>query len=327
MNEISIQTRNLPEGEILETNGLELKFHTFSATTDKEQLRPPRRVKVGLLQLSHPVPTTFPVSEQLHASHKLAERAITVAARTGVNIFCFPETWNMPFAFCARERLPWTEFAENAENGPTTKFLQDLARRNDMVMISSILERDQYDVFWNTAVIIDSSGEVLGKTRKNHIPLVEGVNESTYYKESTLGHPVFNTRYGKIVLYHGQASEPLWPIEARNAAIANSYFTCAINRVGTEVFPNELTVEDGNPVQANTGHFFGSSYVAAPNGSRSLGLSRIQPGLLVVELDLNLCRQVKDKWNFQMNMRLPLYAQLFTKASNQDYKQHIVGGK
>ena len=67
----------------------------------------------------------------------------------------------------------------------------------------------------------------------------------------------------------GALSEPLWGIEARNAAIANSYFTCAINRVGTESFPNEFTSGDGKPAHNEFGHFYGSSYVASPDGSRS----------------------------------------------------------
>ena len=61
----------------------------------------------------------------------------------------------------------------------------------------------------------------------------------------------------------------MWSIEARNAAIANSYFTCAINRVGTETFPNEFTSADGRPAHRDFGHFYGSSYVAAPDGSRT----------------------------------------------------------
>ena len=61
----------------------------------------------------------------------------------------------------------------------------------------------------------------------------------------------------------------MWGIEARNAAIANSYFTCAINRVGTETFPNEFTSADGRPAHKDFGHFYGSSYVAAPDGSRT----------------------------------------------------------
>jgi beta-ureidopropionase len=259
----------------------------------------------------------------------------------------------MPFAFCTREKLPWVEFAQNAENGPTTMFLKELAKRFNMVIISPILERDQFDVFWNTAVIIETNGEVLGKTRKNHIPRVGDFNESTYYMESTLGHPVFETTFGKVavnicygrhiplnwaafglngaeIVFNpsatvGALSEPLWGIEARNAAIANSYFTCGINRVGTEVFPNLFTSGDGGQPHKDFGHFYGSSYVAAPNGSRSPGLSRVRNGLLVVDLDLNLCRQVKDKWNFQMNMRLPLYAELFTRASKPSFKKQIVG--
>lgn len=64
-------------------------------------------------------------------------------------------------------------------------------------------------------------------------------------------------------------SEPLWGIEARNAAIANSYFTVAINRVGTEHFPNEFTSANGLSAHKDFGPFYGSSYAAAPDGSRT----------------------------------------------------------
>lgn len=67
----------------------------------------------------------------------------------------------------------------------------------------------------------------------------------------------------------GDLSEPLWGIEARNAAIANSYFTVAINRVGTEHFVNEFTSADGKPAHKDFGPFYGSSYVTAPNGHRT----------------------------------------------------------
>lgn len=48
---------------------------------------------------------------------------IETAAQAGAQIICLQEAWTMPFAFCTRERLPWTEFAESAETGPTTNFL------------------------------------------------------------------------------------------------------------------------------------------------------------------------------------------------------------
>jgi len=251
----------------------------------------------------------------------------------------------MPFAFCTREKHPWCEFAESAETGPTTLFLQEYAKRYNMVILSSILERDENhgDVLWNTCVVISNSGRVLGKTRKNHIPRVGDFNESTYYMESDMGHPVFQTAFGRIAVnicfgrHHPQnwmmygingaeivfnpsatvngLSEPFWFIEARNAAMANSYFTCAINRVGTEVFPNEFSSADGRPAHRDFGHFYGSSYVAAPDGSRTPGLSRTSDGLLVAELDLNLCRQIKDKWGFRVSSYL-----LYFRESFQDIR-------
>lgn len=60
------------------------------------------------------------------------------------------------------------------------------------MIISPILERDDVtDIIWNTAVVIDNRGKVLGKHRKNHIPRVGDFNESTYYMEGNTGHPVF----------------------------------------------------------------------------------------------------------------------------------------
>lgn len=287
----------------------------------------------------------------------------------------------MPFAFCTREKFPWCEFAEEAEKGPTTKMLAELAKAYNMVIVHSILERDveHGETIWNTAVVISNNGRYLGKHRKNHIPRVGDFNESTYYMEGNTGHPVFETEFGKIAInicygrHHpqnwmmfglngaeivfnpsatiGRLSEPLWSIEARNAAIANSYFTVAINRVGTEEFPNEYTSGDGRPAHKEFGPFYGSSYVAAPDGSRTpvsvmipdslikflskflnvidalQSLSRCQDGLLVTELDLNLCRQVKDFWGFRQTQRLPLYAESLQKASELDFKPQIIREK
>ena len=92
----------------------------------------------------------------------------------------------------------------------------------------------------------------------------------------------------------------MWGIEGRNAAIANCYFTCSINRVGTEVFPNAFTSGNGQPPHNDFGHFYGSSYIAAPDGTRTPGLSRNEDGILIAEVDLNLCRQIKDFWGFRV---------------------------
>lgn len=348
--------RELPELDLTvgATNPLNLELKGYSFSAELEGLRPPRRVRVGLIQNSIVLPTTEPIAAQRDALLSKIGQIIGVAHLNGVNIICMQEAWNMPFAFCTREKHPWCEFAESAENGPTTVFLQELAKRYNMVIVSSILERDEDhgDTIWNTCVVISNSGKVMGKSRKNHIPRVGDFNESTYYMEGNLGHPVFETQFGKIAInicygrHHpqnwmmygingaeivfnpsatvGGLSEPMWSIEARNAAIANSYFTCAINRVGTEVFPNEFSSADGRPAHRDFGHFYGSSYVAAPDGSRTPGLSRVNDGLLVAELDLNLCRQVKDKWGFRMTQRLDLYSRSLERAIQPDFKPQIV---
>lgn len=188
-----------------------------------------------------------------------------------------------------------------------------------MVIVNSVYERDQHNgTVHNTVNVINERGEHMGKHHKNHIPRTGDFNESTYYMEGQTGHPVFDTSFGKIaanICYGrhfpqnwmmfalngaeiivnpsatiGGLSEPIWPIEARNAAIANHCFTVAINRVGTETFPNEFTSGDGKPAHKDFGLFYGSSYVANPDGSRTPGLSRTQDGLLITEVDLNMCR-------------------------------------
>ncbi|NXA78251.1 BUP1 ureidopropionase, partial [Thryothorus ludovicianus] len=330
----------------------ELQGYGFEAAP--EQLRRPRIVRVGLIQNKIPLPTDTAVAVQVAALHRRIEEMVGVAAMCGVNIVCFQEAWTMPFAFCTREKLPWTEFAESAEDGPTTKFCQELAKKYNMVVVSPILERDELHggILWNTAVVISNSGALLGKSRKNHIPRVGDFNESTYYMEGNTGHPVFQTQFGTIAVnicygrHHplnwlmysmngaeiifnpsatiGTLSEALWPIEARNAAIANHCFTCPINRVGTEYYKNAFTSGDGRKAHHELGHFYGSSYVAAPDGSRTPGLSRTQDGLLVAEMDLNLCRQVSDKWNFKMTGRYEMYAEKLAEAIQPFFIPNII---
>ncbi|KAG5674327.1 hypothetical protein PVAND_004303 [Polypedilum vanderplanki] len=338
---------------IAAANNFEIKSYNFSAA--KEDLRKPKIVKIGAVQNSIAALTTDPIHIQRNKLHEKIGKIIDAAGADNVNVLCLQEAWTMPFAFCTREKHPWCEFAENAENGPTTEFLKNYARKYNMVIVSPILERDEdrgSDIIWNTAVVISNSGNVMGKHRKNHIPRVGDFNESTYYFEGNTGHPVFETQFGKIAInicygrHHpqnwmmfglngaeivfnpsatiGALSEPLWGIEARNAAIANSYFSVAINRVGTETFPNEFTSADGKPAHKEFGPFYGSSYVAAPDGSRTPSLSRDSDGLLIAQLDLNLCRQIKDKWGFRMTQRLSLYGEKFTEASKFDYKPQII---
>lgn len=353
-NEVKVK-----ESSLAAAKEADFEVAAYSFPANKEHTRPPRIVKVAVVQNSIAISTDKPINEQKNAIFEKIKKIIDVAGQEGVNILCLQELWNMPFAFCTREKQPWCEFAESAEDGPTTRFLRELAVKYAMVIVSPILERDEThaEILWNTAVVISDSGNVIGKQRKNHIPRVGDFNESNYYMEGNTGHPVFATRYGKIAInicfgrHHvlnwmmfGQngaeivfnpsatiaaaaGSEYMWNIEARNAAITNNYFTAAINRVGWEQFPNEFTSADGKPAHKDIGLFYGSSYFTAPDGVRCPGLSRNKDGLLIAVMDLNLNRQIKDRRCYYMTQRLDMYVQSLSKVLELDYKPQVVTEK
>jgi beta-ureidopropionase len=326
----------------------------FKTNSPADVTRPARKVRIAVIQNSIVLPTTAPLMDQYKAIEARVEKLIDAAAAMGANVACLQEAWTAPFFFCTREKRPWLEFAEDVRDGPSAKFISRMAAKYGMVIVSPILERDNAhgQTIWNTVAVFSHTGAFIGKHRKNHIPRVGDFNESTYYFEGNTGHPVFETKFGKIAInicygrHHplnwmmfglngaeivfnpsatvGALSEPLWSIEARNASIANSYFVGAINRVGTESFPNEFTSGDGKPAHKDFGHFYGSSYVANPDGSRTPGLSRVRDGVLVNEVDLNFCMNVKDKWCFQMTARYELYAEGLANYLKPDFQPQVI---
>eukprot|EP01062_Namystynia_karyoxenos_P063879 TRINITY_DN56689_c0_g1_i1.p1 TRINITY_DN56689_c0_g1~~TRINITY_DN56689_c0_g1_i1.p1 ORF type:complete len:417 (+),score=162.52 TRINITY_DN56689_c0_g1_i1:79-1251(+) len=350
------QTPALPVTEAAQRIAAEHNFEiqAYSVPCKKEQRRAPRRVRIGAIQNSIVLPTTDPAEAQYNAIKAKVEKLIDAAGAMGVNVCCLQECWTSPFFFCTREKDPWCEFGECAETGPSFHFISALAKKYNMVIVSPILERDleHCGILWNTAVVIGNNGNYIGKHRKNHIPRVGDFNEATYYSEGNTGHPVFETVFGKIAInicygrHHpmnwqqfglngaeivfnpsatvGSLSEPMWAIEARNAAIANSYYAVGINRIGTEVFANPFTSGDGKPAHTAFGHFYGSSYVACPDASRTPALSRDRDGLLVTEVDLNLCRQVKDRWMLSITARYELYAKSISDFCRHDFKPQII---
>ncbi|CAL8082368.1 unnamed protein product [Calicophoron daubneyi] len=331
-------------------DSLDVDLQGYVYPSISEDTRETRWVNIGAIQFKTPGSSSSSIKEQRSAIHSTARNIVDLAGQCGVNVLCLQEVWHMPFAFCTREKVPWCEFAEDAKNGPSTLMLSELAKKYNMVIVNSFLERDEVsDIMWNAAVIINQDGEVIGKSRKNHIPRVGDFNESTYYVEGNLGHPVFQTPYGRIAvnicygrhhplnwLMYGlngaeivfnpcatvaPLAEHMWPIEARCAAIANNYFTVAINRVGTETYPREFTSGDGKPAHHDLGYFFGSSYITGPEGTRTPGLSRVRNGLLVARVDLNSCRQSRDALSLRMTQRLDLYVKsLAEHAKEMGYK-------
>ncbi|KAM0853109.1 hypothetical protein ACQ4PT_051296 [Festuca glaucescens] len=149
---------------LAEAHDFDVQAFRFNA--DKEQMRQPRIVRVGLVQNSIAVPTTCHFADQKKAIMEKVKLIVDAAGASGVNVLCLQEAWTMPFAFCTREKR-WCEFAEPVD-GESTQFLQDLAQKYNMVIVSPILERDinHGEIIWNTVVVIGNNGNIIGIHRK-----------------------------------------------------------------------------------------------------------------------------------------------------------------
>jgi N-carbamoylputrescine amidase len=124
---------------------------------------------------------------------------IEEAAKKRVQLLCLQEIFYGPY-FPAEQDEKWYALAETIP-GPTTTLMQEICRRHGMAMIVPIYEKEMTGVYYNTAVVIDADGTILGKYRKNHIPQLRCFWEKFYFKPGNLGYPVFRTRFATIGVY------------------------------------------------------------------------------------------------------------------------------
>jgi N-carbamoylputrescine amidase len=189
-----------------------------------------------------------------------------------------------------------------------------------------VYEVEQEGVFYNTAAMITSDGDYLGKYRKTHIPHVApGFWEKFYFRPGNLGYPVFDLGFAKVGIYicydrhfpegarclglNGAEivfnpsatvaglSEYLWKLEQPAHAAANGYFIAAINRVGTEA-------------PWNIGEFYGTSYFCNPRGKIIAEAGRDKDEVLTTDLNLDEIAEVRRTWQFYRDRRPDLYGPL-----------------
>src|SRR3989338_6440084 len=238
----------------------------------------PRIVKIGLVQMK----STASADDNLAR----AEKRVRSLARRGVKIVALPELFLSPY-FCQTQERKYFALAETVP-GTATRALQIIAKKNRVVLTTSVYERAG-GKFYNTAVVIDADGKYLGKYRKMHIPNDPKFyyGEAYYFSPGNLGVPVFKTRFGKIatlvcwdqwfpegarlaaakgaeIIFYptaigfqlkarpgvNEAEHQAWQVIQRSHAIANGVFVAAVNSVGRD---NHL-------------RFWGTSFVADPYG-------------------------------------------------------------
>ncbi|OGQ04214.1 MAG: hypothetical protein A2W61_06755 [Deltaproteobacteria bacterium RIFCSPLOWO2_01_44_7] len=267
------------------------------------------------------------MSADLEANFAKAKDSVFQVAKKGAQVVCLSELFGSLY-FCQKEDKKYFELAESIP-GPSTKVLSQWAKELKIVIIASLYEKSEKK-FYNTAVVLNTDGGLLGKYRKTHIPddLEHYYGEKFYFSPGDLGTPVFKTPFGTIgvmvcwdqwypegarmlaqagaqVIFYptaigfqvkgpeaiNKAEQEAWQIIQRSHAIANNVFVAAVNRVGVEDHLN----------------FWGTSFVADPLGRILKQASIDKEENLVVDCDLNLIEEVRKDWPFLSCRRSDLY--------------------
>jgi len=284
-----------------------------------------RNVRVGLVQAKWEGEVTNDKTIQANIEKMIQkhEAFAAEAAKKNVQILCFQELFFGPY-FCAEQDRRWYKYAEPIP-GPLTERMIKLAKRHKTSIIAPMYEEAETGVYYNTAIVIDNDGTLLGKFRKIHIPHLDpGFWEKFYFRPGNLGYPVFETAHTKVgvyicydrhfpegaralglngaeIVFNPSAtvaglSEHLWALEQPAHAVANGYFIAAINRIGQEPW--------------KIGTFYGSSYIADPRGQIIVKGSRDKDELVVADVDLDMIREVRNTWQFYRDRRPDTYQKL-----------------
>lgn len=269
------------------------------------------------------------------------EKAITDAANQGAQLICLQELFSCRY-FCQSEDHEQFNLAETIP-GPTTERISTLASRLKVIVVAGIFERRAPGLFHNSAVVIESDGNILGTYRKMHIPDDPFFYEKFYFTPGDLGFPCFETSIGKIgicicwdqwfpeaarltalagaeiIVYptaigwqaaeketFGPSQLSAWQTVMRSHAIANGVFVVAPNRVGIEE-----NIE-----------FWGNSFVSDPYGNVIAKAQESDAEILLSECDLSLVETARTHWPFLRDRRIDAYDGISSRMLDQK-KKHV----
>jgi N-carbamoylputrescine amidase len=262
-----------------------------------------------------------------------AERLIRQAAGQGAQVALIPELFETPY-FCAVQDSRYYDLAHPLKDHPTVTHFRRVAADLGVVIPVSVYERAGMALF-NSVVVIDADGAVVGHYRKSHIPQTPGYEEKYYFSPGDTGFEPFSTAYGKMgiaicwdqwfpetaralvlrgaefLLYPTAiGTEPNdpdvdsmehWRIVMRGHAGANMVPVVAANRIGREVT---------GPVSMT---FYGSSFISDHLGALAAAADRVSEQVLVQRFDLEACRAYRQTWGCFRDRRPDLYGTLLSQ--------------
>ncbi len=286
-----------------------------------------RKFAVGLVQMAMgPNPP-----ENIEKCAGLVESA----AKAGAQVVVLPELPQSHY-FCQREDASLFDLAEPAD-GPTVATMARVAKSCGVVVVAPFFERRAPGIYHNSLAVIEADGTVLGLYRKMHIPDDPSYYEKYYFTPGDLGFRCFRTRFGAIgtlicwdqwypeaarltallgaellvyptaIGWHpaekaaqGAAQRDAWLTVQRGHAVANGMYVAAVNRVG-----HELPPDGGAGID-----FWGTSFLADPQGRLVAEASTGHEEIVVSEVDCARIEDVRRNWPFLRDRRIDAYAPL-----------------
>lgn len=285
-------------------------------------------MKVGLIQQSN--------SNDILANKAKLMQNIRICAEKGAQLIVLQELHNGLY-FCQTEDTDQFDLAETIP-GPSTTEFGLLAKELGVVLVLSLFEKRAVGLYHNTAVVIEKDGTIAGKYRKMHIPDDPAYYEKFYFTPGDLGFQPIQTSLGKLGVlvcwdqWYPEAARLMalagadmliyptaigwestdtqaektrqrdaWTISQRGHAVANGLPVISVNRVGWEEDPSHQT----NGIQ-----FWGSSFVAGPQGEILELLSDEKEEIAVVEVSLERSESVRRIWPFLRDRRIDFYGDI-----------------
>ena len=285
-------------------------------------------MKIGFLQQHN-------VEDRKTNIVRLAEGVADLAKR-GAQLIVLQELHNSLY-FCQTEDVRLFDLAETIP-GPSTQLFGELAKEHHVVIVTSLFEKRAAGLYHNTAVVIEADGKIAGKYRKMHIPDDPAYYEKFYFTPGDLGFHPINTSVGKLgvmvcwdqwypeaarlmalqgaelLIYptaigyessdaeeEQQRQRMAWQTVQRGHAVANGLSVVAVNRVGHEPDPSG---------QTNGITFWGTSFVAGPQGELIYEASTDEEESVIVDLDIAHSEQVRRWWPFLRDRRIDSYQEI-----------------
>ncbi len=258
-------------------------------------------------------------SEEKERNVDKAVRLAQIAAEKGAQIICFQELFSTHWFPKEMDRKHFT-LAENLK-GPSLGRMREVARTHEIVLVCPFFEEGEEGGFYNTAVVFDAGGEILGRYRKIHVPQIPLWEEKYYFAPGNLGFPVFHTRFAaigiqvcwdnffpegsRILALKGAqiifsptaaafASQKRWETVISGNAISNGVFVFRVNRVGSEEKQD----------------FYGKSFCVSPEGEMVDRPTGMKEGIALVEMDLGDVERVRREWSFFKDRRPETYGEI-----------------